>query len=105
MNAGRESAQEQIEDGRIALAQVFALAGAVARERRERADVRVRVEPAHAVGERIGCELDIGIEHQVIVRARAVQHEVVRGAVADVRVAVQVRDVHAGVLRSASCRA
>jgi hypothetical protein len=54
----------------------------------------VRVEPADAVDERVGRELRVGIQHEVIIGARAVQHEVVRSAIADVGVAVQEHDVH-----------
>ena len=92
----------------------FASAVGPRHRRRERADIRMRVEPAHAVDERVGVELDVGIEHEVVVGPGAVQHEVVRGAVADVRVAVQVDHVNArvgearlaerGDLRSATAR-
>ena len=64
----------------------------------------MRVEPADAVGQRVGGELDVGVEHQVVVGAGAVQHQVVRGAVADVGVAVQADHVHAGVGEALRCR-
>ena len=49
-----------------------------------RADVRMRVEPANGVGDRVARDLDVGIQHELIVGAGAVQHQVVRDAVADV---------------------
>ena len=59
--------------------------------------VRIRVEPANRIRERVGRELDVGIEHELVVAAGAVQHQVVRDAVADVRVAVQEVELHAGI--------
>ena len=61
------------------------------------ADVGVRVEPAHRVGDRVGREFDVGIEHELIVGAGAVQHQVVRDAVADVGVTVEIGHLDAGV--------
>ena len=58
-------------------------------------------QPAHADGQRIRRELDVGIQHEVIVGAAAMQHQVVRGAVADVRVTVQERQLHVRVLEAA----
>ncbi len=55
------------------------------------------VEPGDRVGDRVGGHLDVGIEHDLVVGAGAVQHQVVRDPVADVGVAVQVGDLDPGV--------
>ena len=49
------------------------------------------------VGERVAREFDVGIQHELVVGARAVQHQVVRDAVTDVQVPVQVRHLDAGI--------
>ena len=102
---GREAAQEQVEHRRIALAQKIGRPVGARHRRRHRADFGMRVEPADRVGERVGCELDVGVQHELVVGAGAVQHQVVRDAVADVRVAVQEVELDAGVRRSGACRA
>ena len=54
----------------------------------------MRVHPAHADREGIAIELDVRVEDEVVVGAAAMEHEVVRRAEADVRVAVQVVHLH-----------
>ena len=57
----------------------------------------MRVEPANRVGERVARDVDVGVQHELVVGAGAVEHQVVRDAVADVRVAVQEVKLHARV--------
>ena len=95
--AGRVATQQEIEHGGIALAQEIVGAVRARHGRRRRDHVRIRVEPAYRVDERVGRELDVGIQHQLIVAAGAVQHQVVRDAVPDVRMAVQEVELHPGI--------
>ena len=92
--ARRESAQQEVEDRRIAFAQEIGRAVGSRDRWRRRADVRMRVEPAHGVGDAVARDLDIGIQHELVVGARAVQHQVVGDAVANVEMPVQVRDLN-----------
>ena len=96
-DARREAPQEEIEHRRIALAEEIGRAVGPRHRGRQRDHVRIRVEPANRVGERVARELDVGIEHQLIIAAGAVQHQVVRDAVADVRVSVQEVELDARI--------
>ena len=66
----REAAQREVEHRRIALAQVLGVPSALTTAGDDGADVGMRVEPAHRVGERVRRELDVRIEHQMVVGAR-----------------------------------
>ena len=95
--ARSEAPHEEVEHGRIALAQKIGRAIGTGDRRRRRAHVGVRVEPAHGVGDRIARDFDVGVQHELIVGARPVQHQVMRDAVANVEVPVQVGHLDPGI--------
>ena len=68
------------------------------RRGRQYADFRMRIEKAQAGDQRIRRQLDVWIEHEVIVCVAAVHDQVVRAAITDVGVAVKVIHGHAGIL-------
>ena len=99
-DTGREASQQQIEHRRITLAEVMMPAVGSPRHWRQRAHFGMRVQPLDRTDKRIGRHLDVGIHHQVIVGAGPVENEIVRGAIADVRVTVAQNQAHAGVIEA-----
>lgn len=84
----REPAQQQIEHRRVALAEKFWRPVGIDDPRHQQPAVRMAVEEGERLDQRLGSQLDIGVQDQVQLAVAAVQRAVVAGPEADVAVAV-----------------